>query len=138
MYKKFALAGERIDCPIGQLSLKDVYELPLASKKETVFTLPKLVKHLNSKLPVKTEGLDFLEDDFVKVDEIAELKFNIVKDIYLTKKAEEAAATSKSAFKSEEQKLLSALKDIEDKELLSNPAAIKARLAELRGSAESK
>ena len=103
MYKKAAQLKLRFETTIGTLSVEQLFTLPVnhASKPSLRMIAVNLHEELNK---TSSTGLEFLDEDS-KVDEILQLKFNIVKDIIETKKAEASEKVSKAAKESELREL---------------------------------
>lgn len=84
----------------GNLSTEQLYDLSENKLKE-------LIKQANQTLVNENpDSLSFL-DEVDSVDPISKLRFEILKDIYLTKKSEREAATTKQKNEEHNQKILS-------------------------------
>lgn len=94
LYKKAAQVKLRIQTCKGLLSVEDVWSLSLANLDSSIRSLAPLVK----KYQTDNSDLDFLSSNSnTKSEEtsLLELSFEILKDVYLTKK-EEADARAKA------------------------------------------
>ena len=94
LYKKAAQIKLRIQTCKGLLSVEDVWGLSLANLDSSIRSLAPLVK----KYQTDNSDLDFLSSNSnTKSEEtsLLELSFEILKDVYLTKK-EEADARAKA------------------------------------------
>lgn len=94
LYKKAAQVKLRIQTCKGLLSVEDVWGLSLANLDSSIRSLAPLVK----KYQTDNSDLDFLSSNSnTKSEEtsLLELSFEILKDVYLTKK-EEADARAKA------------------------------------------
>lgn len=109
-YKKAAQLKLRIQTSVGSLSVEQLFELSLQQLSATATQLSEKLKREES-----GGDLSFLEQS-VKVDPIAELSFNIVKDVYLTKKAEQEEARNEveiKAYNAEIDAVIASKKKIE-------------------------
>lgn len=128
MYKKAAQLKLRFQTSKGFLSTEDLFGLSLNSLKNECRAQLKRMKDAGF---VNSEELSFLEDD-VKSDPTEELKFEILKDVYKTKKAEAEAAKNKAANNVEKQRILAILKKKQDASLEAmSEEELKKKLAEL-------
>lgn len=112
MYKKAILLNLTFNSsnPSGILTLQQVASLSTKN-------LALMAKILESKLNPSLNGnLSFLDEE-IKEDPIAQLRFDIVKDLYLTKKAEEKAAQDAAANKAHNQRILELIKQKQDESL---------------------
>ena len=124
----------RWDSSIGPLSIEQVYQLPLRPRRSnqpslddvSVLALAELrdaegdVRSL-----VQTAGR-------TKAAELAHLKVALLRHIIDTKEAERSAERTRKNTAQEVAELEDALRQLRRAEILSDPAKIEARLAELR------
>ncbi len=127
MYKKAARLKLRFQTSRGLLSVEDLFGLSLKSLEEECRKQFKSMKESNSGA---SEELDFLGES--KVDPEEELKFEILKDIYKTKKAEIDEQKKSVEIKAEKQKILEILKEKQDQSLRGmSEEELKKKLEEL-------
>lgn len=108
MFKKATRMKLRFTTDRGNLSVEDLWDLPLVQ-------LNRIAKGLNKQLKVNEEE-DFLvlkNDDDTRI----KLQFDIVLDILNTKKAEKDAKENATAKKAEKNKLLAILAEKEDDDI---------------------
>ncbi len=98
MYKQAAFIGLRIPTVKGLLSVEQAITLKFT---EIATSLKNLKATMNKS---DESGLDFLEEN-KPVDVVTELSFNILKDIYLTKKEENASIRNAAEIKAHNQKI---------------------------------
>ena len=100
----------RIVTAFGELSVEQLWDLPLLN-------LSSIIKSLKKTLKVDVDSeLDFLDES--KVTNIREeLMFNILKDVYLTKKKEQDQNKIASEVKDHNQKILKLIKQKQDNNL---------------------
>lgn len=85
MYKKASLLKLRVITTQGSLSVEQLWSLSLVK-------LASLVKSLKKELKTSDDDdLSFLDENATQINPITQLKFDIVKDIYITKNAERKA-----------------------------------------------
>lgn len=99
IYKEAAKQKLRINTNRGPLSVEQLYDLSQTDLATLSRGLKKSLKKNDD------DELSFL-DDVSTVDKTEELRFNIVKDIYLTKKAENEEARLAKEKKESRQKLV--------------------------------
>lgn len=115
----------------GELTTEHLWDLPLTSK--TGFDLDCVAKATNRELAAVSE------DSFVSVKvnpakPVLELKLEVVKHIIAVRMQDADAAAKAKANSAERQRLLEALDQKRDQELLNlTPEQIQARLKELEG-----
>jgi hypothetical protein len=112
MYKKATRLKLRFQTQRGLLSIEDLWGLKLETLESELRAQFKRMKDSGTG---GAEELDFLGDKTVNPDE--ELRFEILKDIYKTKKAEILEAKKAAENKLEKQKLLEVLKKKQDESL---------------------
>lgn len=110
MYKQASQLKLRFQTPKGQLTVEQLWDLSMSDLSTTIKAMKKVLKKSDD------NELGFLEEDS-KVDKITELAFNILKDVYITKK--EAAKTLREAadIKEHNQKILTLIAQKQDEEL---------------------
>lgn len=91
----------------GMLTLHQMWGLKTTDTEDG---LPNVLRELSKSLKKNDDGLDFLDSSLTKTDPIAQLKFDLVKDIYLTKVAEEELALVSRENKKHNQELLALIK----------------------------
>lgn len=112
MYKEASKIGLRFQTAQGSLTVEQLWSLSLAKLKLALKTVgEELDKSEN-----KTERLSFLDETKV-VDREKQLQFEILKDIYITKKQEADAEKNAVAMKEHNQYILSLIKTKQDQEL---------------------
>ena len=110
MYKQASQMGLRVNTPKGSLSVEQLWALSMIDLQTTARNLKKLMK-------ADTEdGLEFLEE-VTSIDKTTELSFNIVKDIYVTKKDAAKAISDAAEIKAHNQKILAIIAEKKDIEL---------------------
>ena len=95
----------RFNTPKGNLSVEDLWDLPLTSTSGA--SLNTIAKSLNKQIK-ETDDPDFVAPS-TKADDILQLKFEIVKHIISVRLAENEAASNARAKKEQKQKLLEIL-----------------------------
>ena len=115
MYKQASKLKLRFNTTRGVLTVEQLWSLSVNELVVIIKSLKKEIKKDND------DELSFLDDNIV-IDEKTVLQFDIVKDIYLTKKAELEAKSNAYNKKQELQKLLEikAKRDEESLEKISD------------------
>lgn len=98
MYKEATRLGLRFQTNKGLLSTEQLFSLTQTDLASAIKTSKKLLKKNDD------DDLGFLEDNS-KVDKIEELRFNILKDVYLTKKTENEASRAEAEAKAHNAKI---------------------------------
>ena len=111
MYKQASQIGLRVNTPRGPLSVEQLWNLSMTDLKTTIRALKKSLKANDD------DELDFLEETESKVDKVTELSFNILKDIYVTKKDAAKALRDAADIKAHNQKILQLIASKQEKEL---------------------
>lgn len=111
MYKQALQIGLRVNTPRGPLSVEQLFQLSMTDLKTTAKNLNNLLVEDDSK------GLEFLEEAESKNDKVIKLSFDIVKDIYVTKKEAAKAIKDAAAIKEHNQKILQLITSKKDAEL---------------------
>ena len=128
MYKKAAIMKLRFQTKKGLLSVEDLFGLSMKSLEAECREQFKRVKESGSG---GAEELEFLSDT-PKSDPTEELRFEILKDVYKTKKAELDAQRDAAKNSVEKQKILEILKEKQDANLRNlSEEELKKKLAEL-------
>ena len=123
MYKQAAILGLRVQTTKGLLSVDQLWTLKLKDLSDSLKALKK-----NSTKTSDSE-LDFLEET-TKIDVISELAFEIMKDIYLTKREEAKRVKEDAEVKAYNQKIIEIIarkqdQDLENKSLEELQALLK-------------
>jgi hypothetical protein len=131
MYKQAMQQKLRIPTTIGNLSLEQVYDLPITHPSK--ICLAGIAKNLYQQLEdTRSTGLDFLDESTTK-DPDNELRFAIIKDIIETKRAEATAKTTQKLREQEIKMYENALETVKaDSMMKLSPAQLEAKLAELK------
>lgn len=108
MYKEAVKAQLRFATEQGNLTTEQLFGLTLKQ-------IDPIVRALKSEISKESDDeLSFLNDTATQVDKTLELKFNIAKDIYLTKKSELEAITNEAQNKQHNQKIYAEIKRRQD------------------------
>ena len=123
MYKQAAILGLRVQTTKGLLSVDQLWTLKLKDLSDSLKALKK-----NSTKTSDSE-LDFLEET-TKIDVISELAFEIMKDVYLTKREEAKRIKEDAEVKAYNQKIIEIIarkqdQDLENKSLEELQALLK-------------
>lgn len=110
MFKQASRLKLRFQTTKGLLSVEQLWDLSMADLTKSIKSLSKT---LNKK---EDDNLSFL-NDVDESDPIAQLQFDILKDIYVTKKSEADAARTAKETKEHNQRILQLIADKKDKEL---------------------
>lgn len=111
-YKKAAQMKLRFNTEKGMLTVEQLWDCPRAMLKRTITAVQKQIK--------STEGIDelsFLEDDSPAVDPVLQLRFDILKDVYITKRDEAKAKTEAEQNKQHNAKIDALIAQKQDEEL---------------------
>ena len=111
MYKQASQIGLRVNTPRGPLSVEQLWNLSMTDLATTIKSIKKMIKSDDA------DELDFLEEGTSKVDKTLELSFNIVKDVYVTKKEAAKALRDAADIKAHNQKILQLIASKQEKEL---------------------
>jgi hypothetical protein len=112
IYKQAAQQKLRFDTTRGSLSAEQLFDLPLTVLATAIRNLRGIMK---KEVQVE-DDLSFL-DQPVKANTANQLRFEILKDVYLTKKAEVAAVIADRERKERNQRIMELIKNKQDKEL---------------------
>lgn len=110
MYKKAIRDKVRVITPLGKLSVEQLYDLKLTQLRDVVVDL-RNASMKNQSL----DDLDFLDKPVVT--EETQFLFELVKDIYVTKKAEQDALKNEASVKEHNQKIMALISQKEESEL---------------------
>ena len=116
LYKKAAQVKLRIQTCKGLLSVEDIWGLSLANLDSSIRSLAPLVK----KYQTEDSDLDFLSSNSdTKSEEtsLLELSFEILKDVYITKKEEANAKAKARETKEFNQKIMSLIAEKQENSL---------------------
>lgn len=116
LYKKAAQVKLRIQTCKGLLSVEDIWGLSLANLDASIRSLAPLVK----KYQTEDSDLDFLSSNSdTKSEEtsLLELSFEILKDVYITKKEEANAKAKARETKEFNQKIMSLIAEKQENSL---------------------
>ena len=116
LYKKAAQVKLRIQTCKGLLSVEDVWSLSLSNLDSSIRSLAPLVK----KYQTEDSDLDFLSSNSdTKSEEtsLLELSFEILKDVYITKKEEANAKAKARETKEFNQKIMSLIAEKQESSL---------------------
>lgn len=112
IYKQAAQQKLRFDTTRGSLSAEQLFDLPLTVLATAIRNLRGIMK---KEVQVE-DDLSFL-DQPIKANTANQLRFEILKDVYLTKKAEVAAVIADRERKERNQRIMELIKNKQDKEL---------------------
>ena len=111
MYKKASKLKLRFTTLSGVLNTEDLWNL---SKPKLV----SLIKSLKEKIKEDdVEDLAFLDNSSKQVNEVDQLRFEIAKDVYLTRKQEEEDAKNASETKKQNEAIMALIKEKEHEDL---------------------
>ena len=116
LYKKAAQVKLRIQTCKGLLSVEDVWGLSLANLDASIRSLAPLVK----KYQTEDSDLDFLSSNSSTKNEetsLLELSFEILKDVYITKKEEADARAKAKEIKEFNQRIMSLIAEKQENSL---------------------
>jgi hypothetical protein len=107
MYKKASQLKLRFLTNVGQLSAEQLWDLSLTDLSNAVKAVKKVLKKTDD------DELSFLEDAKV-VDVENQLRFDILKDVYLTKKKEAEELRTAKEVKARNQKIIEIIAEKEE------------------------
>ena len=113
MYKKASRLKLRVQTKYGPLAVEQLWDLKLGDLAVIIKGLHEELKKSNA----QDEELAFLEGPVDKKDEELKLRYDIVKDIYLTKQGESKEAVQLQEKKKEANRLLELIQKKKDAEL---------------------
>lgn len=124
MFEKATRLKLRFESRVGNLSVEDLWDLPLTKLND-------LAKSLNKQIKESKEE-DFLEEKSSE-DTVTQLKFDITFHILKTKKDEKEAKNLASAKKAEREKIMEILSKKQDDALENlDEESLRKRLEELK------
>jgi hypothetical protein len=127
IYKQGILEGVRFDSSLGMLTIEQLMELPLQSK--TKESMQSVMENISKEMVAVQNFID----ETSEVNEIAELKMAIAKDIVKDKKKELRLKAQAEKDKAELEKLESALENKNNEALCAmSEEEIKKRIAQLK------
>lgn len=124
IYKKAIKTELRIQSSRGPLTVEQVNSLKPHQLKNILTGLAEKMQ------TVENDILSFMGGG-EKIDPQVQLAFDVVKDIYVDKVAEENARESMADINREEQELLAIKAEQDNVALRNDPKAVEARLAEI-------
>jgi hypothetical protein len=101
----------RFETSKGLLSTEQLWDLNLTSLATIVRSLKKQLKKDND------DELSFLDDTSNPVDKTLELKFNVVKEVYIAKKEEMESIRNEASKKEHNQKILELIAEKQEGDL---------------------
>ena len=110
MYKQVSQLKLRFQTPKGVLTVEQLWDLSMTDLSTTIKAMKKILKKSDD------DDLAFLEEDS-KVDKAVELAFNVLKDVYITKKEAAKAIRDAAEIKAHNQKILTLIADKEEESL---------------------
>ena len=110
MYKQASKLGLRFQTNRGVLSVEQLWNLTLTDLANAIKSVKKVLVKDND------DELSFLETTKI-VDVENQLRFDILKDVYLTKKKESEEATNAAEIKAYNQKILSLIAEKKENSL---------------------
>lgn len=112
MYKKAAQQKLRFETTRGTLSVEQLFDLPLS-------VLEKAIRKVREEIKKETQVEDDLSflNNTTPVDDTNQLRFDILKDIYVDKSTEIQKAKTAKEDKEHNQRILELIKEKQDKAL---------------------
>lgn len=110
MYKQASKLGLRIQTNRGVLAVEQLWQLNQSDLSSAIKAVKKVLKKTDD------DELSFLEDSKV-VDVENQLRFDILKDVYLTKKSEAEAIRNEAETKAHNQKILALISEKQEGKL---------------------
>lgn len=107
MYKQASKTQLRFPTTKGLLTVEQLWDLSMTDLTNCIRSLKKVLKKTDD------DDLSFL-DESSKVDPVQQLRFDILKDVYLTKKADAEAARNAKDKKEQNQKILNIIAQKEE------------------------
>lgn len=121
MFWKASRLKLRFSSPQGNLSVEDLWDLPLTSTRANIANLNSIAKEVSREL--KASG----EEDFVNpvsaIDETLQLKLDIVKQIIHVRQAENEEARAAADRRDKKARILELIAKKQDQELESKSEA---------------
>ena len=110
MYKQAAQLKLRFNTPVGMLSVEQLWDLTQTNLSNSIKAVKKVLKKSDD------DELSFLEDTKV-VDTENQLRFDILKDVYLSKKKAAEELRTAAEIKVHNQKILTLIAEKTDESL---------------------
>lgn len=124
IFKQATKMGLRFGTSKGSLSTEQLFQLTQTDLATAITNQKKLLNKGNE------DGLSFL-DESSKVDAVEQLRFDILKEVYLTKKADAEALRDARVKKETKQKILNLIAEKKEGELATKSVAeLEAMLAD--------
>lgn len=123
MYKQATRIGLKVTTPKGMLSVEQLWQLSLTDIAISIRNIKKVLKKDDD------DDLSFL-DNSKSVDAKLQLSFDILKDIYVTRKEEQQAEITKRDNDAKRQKLVELIAEKQDSALANK--SIDELIAELK------
>lgn len=117
MFDKATRLKLRFDSALGLLAVEDLWDLPLTSNRGKA-NLDDIAKGLYHQ--IKESDVVSFVDDTKAADEVIQLKFEVVKHIIDTRKAEREAATQQQANAEKKQQILAIIAQKENENLATS------------------
>lgn len=128
MFEKASRLNLRFDTQAGNLTVEDLWDLPLISRRGE--SLDNMYKVLNREVKAGTE--ESLVTEQVATNTVLNLKFDIVKHVITVKLAEQTARQKEAETKAKKEQILAIIADKQDDELKGKGVdELKALLAAL-------
>lgn len=110
IFKRASREKLRFETSKGVLSAEQLWDLPQSGLASAIKNVKKILQKDND------DDLNFLDDAKV-VDKVNQLRFEILKDVYLTKKTEAEEARNKVAIKEHNEEILALIAEKEKSEM---------------------
>lgn len=114
VFKEASKEKLRFNTSKGMLSVEQLWDLPRTKLAEAIKAVKKVLKQDDD------DELSFL-DSTKPVDRINQLRFDILKEVYITKKQEAEELRSKAEAKENNQKIMAIIAEKEEEGLKSKP-----------------
>lgn len=100
----------RVNTSVGELSVEQLWDLSLTKLATAIKNVKKQLQKDND------DELSFLDED-KKVDKVVQLTFDVLKEIYLTKKAEQDEARTALERKANNEKIMAIIAKKQESQL---------------------
>lgn len=110
MYKQAGKLKIRFNTPKGTLSTEQLWDLTQTDLAASIKAIKKTLKDSND------DELSFLEES-KNVDVEAQLRYDVLKDVFLTKKVENEAARNAADDKAKKQRIMELISEKKDESL---------------------
>lgn len=121
----------RFDSPRGQLTVEDLFDLPLTSPSGNKANLDDIAKGLYAKLPASGAVVSFV-DDAPPAQSLDQKRFDVVRYVIAVKKAENAKALKAKENREQRERIRAFIAEKQDADLRGKPLDdLKAMLANL-------